>query len=86
MEHQLVKTFYKFRWFYRVGDGPRKTGFTSNNGGQFRMSFLKKFENGSFRIYGKLLDDRTAAYMPMPMKVTEVTLIQIGVHYLHTMP
>ena len=34
------------------------------------MSFLKKFENGSFRIYGKLLDDRTAAYMPMPMKVT----------------
>lgn len=63
-------TFISLGGFYRVGDGPRKTGFTSNNGGQFRMSFLKKFENGSFRIYGKLLDDRTAAYMPMPMKVT----------------
>lgn len=63
-------TFVSVGGFYRVGDGPRKTGFNSNNGGQFRMSFLKKFENGSFRIYGKFLDDRTAAYMPMPMKVT----------------
>lgn len=63
-------TFISVGGFYRVGDGPRKTGFNSNNGGQFRWSFLKKFENGSFRIYGKLLDDRTAAYMPMPMKVT----------------
>lgn len=63
-------TFISLGGFYRVGDGPRKTGFNSNNGGQFRLSFLKKFENGSFRIYGKLLDDRTAAYMPMPMKVT----------------
>ena len=56
--------------FYRVGDGPRKTGFNSNNGGQFRLSFLKKFDKGSFRVYGKFLDDRTAAYMPMPMSVT----------------
>jgi outer membrane receptor protein involved in Fe transport len=63
-------TFISVGGFYRVGDGPRKTGFNSNNGGQFRMSLLKKFENGSFRIYAKLLDDRTAAYMPMPMKVT----------------
>lgn len=63
-------TFISLGGFYRVGDGPRKTGFNSNNGGQFRLSFLKKFENGSFRIYGKFLDDRTAAYMPMPMKVT----------------
>ena len=63
-------TFISLGGFYRVGDGPRKTGFNSNNGGQFRISLLKKFENGSFRIYGKLLDDRTAAYMPMPMKVT----------------
>ena len=62
-------TFVSVGGFYRVGDGPRKTGFNSNNGGQFRMSFLKKFDNGSFRIYAKLLNDRTAAYMPMPMKV-----------------
>ena len=56
--------------FYRIGDGPRKTGFNSNNGEQFRLSLLKKFENGSLRIYGKVLDDRTAAYMPMPLGVS----------------
>ncbi|MGS0746987.1 TonB-dependent siderophore receptor [Halpernia sp. GG3] len=56
--------------FYRVGDGPRITGFNSNDGGQFRLSFLKKFDKGSFRVYAKVLDDRTAAYLPMPVAVT----------------
>ncbi|WP_051882132.1 TonB-dependent receptor [Chryseobacterium soli] len=56
--------------FYRGGDGPRKTGYISNNGGQFRLSLLKKFDKGSIRIYGKYLDDRTAAYMPMPLAVS----------------
>ena len=63
-------TFISVGGFYRVGDGPRKTGFNSNSGGQFRMSLLKKFEKGSFRVYTKLLDDRTAAYMPMPVGVS----------------
>ncbi len=63
-------TYMAVGGFYRIGDGPRKTGFNSNNGGQFRLSFLKKFEKGSFRVYAKLLDDRTAAYMPMPVGVT----------------
>jgi len=62
-------TYMAVGGFYRIGDGPRKTGFNSNNGGQFRLSFLKKFEKGSFRIYAKVLDDRTAAYMPMPVGV-----------------
>ena len=63
-------TYMAVGGFYRVGDGPRKTGFNSNNGGQFRLSLLKKFEKGSFRMYAKVLDDRTAAYMPMPVGVT----------------
>ena len=63
-------TYMAVGGFYRIGDGPRKTGFNSNNGGQFRLSLLKKFEKGSFRIYAKVLDDRTAAYMPMPVGVT----------------
>lgn len=67
----LGKDFYiGVGGFYRGGDGPRKTGYTSNNGGQFRLSLLKKFEKGSIRIYGKYLDDRTAAYMPMPVAVS----------------
>lgn len=63
-------TFMSVGGFFRSGDGPRTTGYNSNVGGQFRMSFLKKFERGSVRVYGKLLNDRTAAYMPMPMSVT----------------
>ncbi|GGG63010.1 outer membrane receptor protein involved in Fe transport [Epilithonimonas arachidiradicis] len=63
-------TYMAVGGFYRIGDGPRKTGFNSNNGGQFRVSLLKKFEKGSFRVYAKVLDDRTAAYMPMPVGVT----------------
>jgi hypothetical protein len=67
----LGKDFYiGVGGFYRGGDGPRKTGYTSNNGGQFRLSLLKKLEKGSIRLYGKYLDDRTAAYMPMPVAVS----------------
>lgn len=67
----LGKDFYiGVGGFYRGGDGPRKTGYTSNNGGQFRLSLLKKLEKGSIRLYGKYLDDRTAAYMPMPIAVS----------------
>ncbi|MFV0566348.1 MAG: TonB-dependent receptor [Flavobacteriaceae bacterium] len=56
--------------FYRVGEGIRDVGFTANNGGQFKISLTKEFENGKIRVYGKYLNDNTAAYLPMPMKVT----------------
>jgi outer membrane receptor protein involved in Fe transport len=61
--------FFHVGGFYRVGDGPRKTGYTSNNGGQMKASVTKKFNNGYVRIYGKMLNDRAAAYMPMPINV-----------------
>ncbi|MCB0659880.1 MAG: TonB-dependent receptor, partial [Saprospiraceae bacterium] len=44
--------------FYRTGDGPRRTGYTSNNGGQLKASLTKKFANGSVRFYTKFLNDR----------------------------
>lgn len=56
--------------FYRTGDGPRKTGYTSNNGGQLKFNLTKRFNSGYARFYVKFLDDRAAAYMPMPMKVS----------------
>ncbi|MEC4050126.1 TonB-dependent receptor [Flavobacterium sp. SUN046] len=56
--------------FYRAGEGVRKTGFTSNNGGQFKFNLTKEFENGSVTVYAKFLDDRAAAYMPMPVQVS----------------
>ncbi|WP_206052088.1 TonB-dependent receptor [Nonlabens xiamenensis] len=56
--------------FYRVGEGIRNTGFTANNGGQFKLSLTKDFEKGSIRVYGKYLNDRAAAYLPMPIQVS----------------
>jgi len=56
--------------FFRNGEGPRKTGFNANNGGQIKANLTKRFENGYARVYFKHLNDRTAAYMPQPMKVT----------------
>lgn len=55
--------------FYRAGEGVRKTGFTSNNGGQVKFNVTKEFEKGSVTVYAKFLNDRAAAYMPMPVQV-----------------
>lgn len=56
--------------FYRTGEGVRSPGFTANNGGQFKFNITKEFEKGSVTIYAKFLNDRAAAYMPMPMEVS----------------
>ena len=56
--------------FYRAGEGVRKTGSTSNNGGQVKFNLTKEFQNGKVTVYAKFLNDRTAAYMPMPVEVT----------------
>ena len=56
--------------FYRAGEGVRETGFTANNGGQLKLSLTKEFEKGHVRFYAKYLNDKTAAYLPMPMKVS----------------
>ncbi len=56
--------------FYRVGEGPRTAGFNANNGGQLKMNLTKQFSKGYVRLYTKYLNDRAAAYMPMPIQVT----------------
>lgn len=56
--------------FYRTGEGVRSPGFTANNGGQFKMNLTKEFESGSVTVYAKFLNDRAAAFMPMPIRVT----------------
>lgn len=56
--------------FIRQGEGPRSTGFVSNQGGQVKANLTKRFEGGHARIYFKHLDDQTPAYMPMPMQVS----------------
>lgn len=56
--------------FYRSGEGPRTAGFNANNGGQLKLNFTKSFGKGYARLYFKYLNDRAAAYMPMPLQVT----------------
>lgn len=56
--------------FFRTGEGPRSTGYTGNNGGQIKANLTKNFDKGYARIYIKHLNDRTTAYMPMPIAVS----------------
>ena len=56
--------------FYRAGEGVRSPGFIANNGGQVKFNITKEFEKGAVTIYAKFLNDRAAAYMPMPVEVS----------------
>ncbi|WP_054015247.1 TonB-dependent siderophore receptor [Pseudoalteromonas sp. R3] len=53
--------------FVRQGEGPRDTGYTGNKGGQLKANLTKEFDSGYIRVYLKHLDDRSTAYLPMPM-------------------
>ncbi|AJP74142.1 TonB-dependent receptor domain-containing protein [Sphingomonas hengshuiensis] len=61
---------FHFGGFYRVGEGPRATGFDAYRGGQIKFNVTKQFANGFIRVYGKYLDDRSPQYMPVPVKIT----------------
>ncbi|MDO3386186.1 TonB-dependent receptor [Gilvimarinus sp. SDUM040013] len=56
--------------FYRSGKGERETQFTSADGGQLKFNLTKEFDNGYARVYYKYLNDRTPAYLPMPVAVS----------------
>lgn len=56
--------------FYREGEGPRSSGMNAFRGGQVKLNVTKKFDGGYIRVYGKLLDDTTPAYVGMPLLVT----------------
>lgn len=56
--------------FYRQGEGPRNTGYTSNLGGQFKANLTKEFEKGQVRLYFKYLNDKAVGYLPMPVNVS----------------
>ncbi len=52
--------------FFRQGDGIRDTGFTASSGGQIRASLTKSFEQGSFTVAYKKIDDQSVYYNPLP--------------------
>lgn len=56
--------------FFRSGEGQRDTGYLAEQGGQIKANLTKLFDTGYARIYAKYLNDRTPAYLPMPIQVT----------------
>jgi outer membrane receptor protein involved in Fe transport len=56
--------------FVRQGEGVRTAGFTANQGGQIKANLTKSFENGYVRVYYKYLNDRTPAFLAMPIDVS----------------
>ncbi len=63
-------TSFHIGGFFRQGEGPRNANHTVNQGGQIKANLTKYFDKGLARVYYKMLNDRTAAYMPMPIQVT----------------
>ncbi|QBE62918.1 TonB-dependent siderophore receptor [Pseudoduganella lutea] len=55
--------------FYRVGEGVRETGVTSERGGQLRANITREFDRGYLRLSVKHLDDRTPTALPVPVRV-----------------
>lgn len=61
-------TYFHVGGFLRQGEGVREAGYTGNKGGQIKANLTKEFDKGYVRLYYKHLDDKTIAYLPMPMK------------------
>jgi outer membrane receptor protein involved in Fe transport len=73
-------TYFNMGGFTRQGEGgPFKTGFNSQDGGQFKASVTKEFDKGSYvRLNFKNLDDKTPTILPVPTKVTNGSIQTIA--------
>ncbi|MEG8040042.1 TonB-dependent receptor [Sphingomonas sp. LR60] len=56
--------------FFRQGEGPRRTGYDAQRGGQLKLNVTKTFTGGYIRLYGKYLDDRSPFYDTVPVQAT----------------
>lgn len=54
--------FFNAGGHYRKDDGARNNDFTFSKGGQFKFNFIKKYNKGYLKLYGKLLNDKTNRY------------------------
>lgn len=64
-------TYFNLGGFVRQGEGGAiKSGFNSQDGGQFRASLTKELDKGSYiRVNVKSLDDKTPSLMPVPTRL-----------------
>lgn len=56
--------------FYRSDDGLRPTGYTADQGGQFRLTARRVWDRTTLNLDYKHLDDQVAFYLPVPLQVT----------------
>ena len=56
--------------YFRQGEGPRRTGFEGQRGGQIKANITKEFANGYIRLYAKYLNDRSPFYDAAPLRAT----------------
>jgi len=63
--------------FYRIGEGARPSDVTLENGGQFKASLTKEFDNGYVRLNVKRLNDRTPTYLPVPVGLNGNTIVEL---------
>jgi outer membrane receptor protein involved in Fe transport len=56
--------------FYRNGQGPRTSDQESMNGGQVKGNVTKTFDQGFAQLNFKFLDDKSPAYLPVPVLIT----------------
>ena len=64
------KTRFFVGGFYRSGEGVRKTGLTSEQGGQIRANITHDLDNGFIRLSFKHLNDKTPTALPVPVTVS----------------
>ena len=56
--------------FYRTDDGLRPTGYTADQGGQFRLTAQRSWDRTTLSLDYKHLEDRVAFYLPVPVQLT----------------
>jgi outer membrane receptor protein involved in Fe transport len=62
---------------YRSGEGVRKTGVNSEEGGQIRGNITHELDNGFIRLSFKHLDDKSPAALPVPVQVNNQRISEI---------
>ncbi|MFQ5649514.1 MAG: TonB-dependent receptor domain-containing protein [bacterium] len=61
------KMFYNLSGFYRFDEGPINTGLPTE-GYQLRGNVSLNSVNGSFTIYGQIINDRVQFFLPLPLE------------------
>jgi outer membrane receptor protein involved in Fe transport len=61
---------YHIGGFYREGEGVRDLNYLAENGGQIKGNVTHDFDAGFIRLNAEYLNDRTPAYLPVPVRET----------------